>query len=179
MSLIFLANFLRHPLRNASVVPSSRAASAMILRGIDFSRMDVIVELGPGDGPITEEILRRCKSGTRVILIELESTYIPVLKEKFGNRVIIEQSCASKLGEILARHGIDHPDVIVSGLPFMPKPIMDKVVRAIKVQTDAGVLFRFFTYLPPIMRRKYRLLPISKRGFIAKNVPPLWVYGVN
>ena len=47
---LFLLNFLKNPLRNASVIPSSKEASRAILTGLDWDKIHTVVELGPGNG---------------------------------------------------------------------------------------------------------------------------------
>src|SRR5678815_4904276 len=91
---LFLKNFLRHPLQNASVIPSSKKASLAVLSELDWSKIKTIVELGPGNGTFTKQILAQCAPGTTVILIELEETYIKLLKEKFGDQVHVMHDSA-------------------------------------------------------------------------------------
>ena len=55
----FLVNFVKHPLRNASVAPSSRIAARNMLRGIDVKALTHVVELGPGTGSFTRELYDR------------------------------------------------------------------------------------------------------------------------
>jgi phospholipid N-methyltransferase len=46
---------------------------------------------------------------------------VKLLERKFGDRVIIENASAHHLDELLAKHGIARPDLVLSGLPFMDK----------------------------------------------------------
>jgi 16S rRNA (adenine1518-N6/adenine1519-N6)-dimethyltransferase len=52
-----------------------------IIDALDLDKSDAIVEIGPGRGALTEELLAR--SG-RVIAIELDRDLVPVLTEKFA-----------------------------------------------------------------------------------------------
>lgn len=177
---LFFKQFFKKPLANASIIPSSKAAAKAIVQDINFSKADVIVELGPGTGCITEEILRHAKPKTKIILVEIETIYVNHLRKKFGNKIIIEQTSAHLLENILQKHNIRKIDVIISGLPFaMPTIIFQKIIASIKAQTDKGTILRYLTYMPPIMKRHYKKLPIQKKAFVLKNFPPLWVYGVN
>ena len=178
--LIFFINFIKNPLRNASIIPSSTSASLAMVKDIDFSLVNVVVELGPGTGCFTEQTLKRCTPNTKIILIEIEQSYVAILQKKFGNRVIIENTSAHLLDEVLRKHGIEKVDVIISGLPFtLPQDIFEKMIASIYEQTKRGATFKFFTYMPPVMKRYYKALPIQKRSFVFRNVPPLWVYGIN
>ncbi|MDO8620235.1 MAG: rRNA adenine N-6-methyltransferase family protein [bacterium] len=178
--LQFALNFLLHPVRNASLVPSSHFASKAMLLGIDFSSVQTVVELGPGTGVFTEEILKRCKPDTKVLLIELEKDYITLLEKKFGNRVLLENASAHLLDAILLKYGIAKVDLIVSGLPFsLPHEVKEKLFASLGEHTSRGTHYRFFTYNPPLMKRVYAGLPIRKISFVSRNLPPLWVYGIN
>ncbi len=178
--LQFAWNFLCHPVRNASLIPSSTFASKAMLLGVDFSAVQTVVELGPGTGVFTEEILRRCKPNTKVLLIELEQDYVTLLRKKFGTRVVVENASAHLLDAILAKNGMTKVDLIVSGLPFsLPHEVKEKLFASLRVHIAHGTHYRFFTYNPPLMKRVYANLPIQKISFVARNFPPLWVYGIN
>lgn len=179
-NLRFSLNFLRHPLRNASLVPSSAFASEAMLDGIDFSVIDSVVELGPGTGAFTREILKRCKKDTTLLLLEVEQSYVTILRKQFGGNVIIECASAHLLDEIRAKHCIERISLIISGLPVsLPESVKVGLFESIKTHTERGTIFRFFTYNPPIMKRAYKSLPVRKISFVLKNFPPLWVYGIN
>jgi len=177
--LLFAKNFLSNPLRNASIMPSSSFASKAMLKGLDFSNIDTIVELGPGTGVFTKEVIKRCRQSTKIILVELEKSYVKSLREKFDGRVVVENKSAYYLDEILKRHGILKPDLLISGLPFFEEAISPHLLKTIKGLTDDGMIFRFFTYMPPAVKRIYKNLPIKMRCFVLRNIPPLWIYGVN
>ncbi|MDX1908647.1 MAG: rRNA adenine N-6-methyltransferase family protein [Bacteroidia bacterium] len=176
---LFLLNFLKNPLRNASIIPSSATASRTMIRGVDFDKVHTILELGPGPGTFTEVLLAHCRPGTRLILIEIEDSYVTLLRQKFGDRVTVVHTSAHLMGEVLAEQGIHHADLIISGLPFLPGEIKTITFDAIRRQTDMGAIFRYFTYMPAIMRRVYRGLPVEEKFFVWQNIPPMWIYGIN
>lgn len=179
-NLQFALNFLRHPAQNASVVPSSSRASKAMLNGIDFSAVSAVVELGPGTGVFTREIVKRCGPDTKILLIEIEESYIEPLQAEFGGKAIIERASAQSLDMLVRKHNITKVDLIVSGLPFsLSGDIKKKLFESIKTHTNSGAIFRFFTYNPPLMKRAYKELPIRNISFVARNFPPLWVYGIN
>lgn len=176
---LFLLNFLKNPLRNASVIPSSKEASRAILTGLDWSQIHTVVELGPGSGTFTEEIITRSHPDTRILLIELEETYVALLKNKFGDRIIAVHDGADRMNEILTELDLGRADLIISSLPFLQKQISQKIFEAIQQQTKQGAIFRFFTYMPPVMKWFYQGLPLHKVRFVIKNIPPMWIYGIN
>ena len=147
--LQFALRYLLHPFRNASITPSSVSAAKAMLADIDFSQVEVIVELGPGTGVFTAEILRQCKPETKVILIELEEAYVKSLREKFGSRVVVEQASAHLLETIVEKHTDKKVGLIISGLPVRLLPaVKEALFAAIKKYSEAGAYYRFFSYLP-------------------------------
>lgn len=176
---LFLLNFIKNPLRNASVIPSSKTASKAILTGLDWDRINTVVELGPGSGTFTREILTRCNPGTNVVLIELEDSFVDLLRTKFGGKVKVVHDSAHRMNEILHELNLPHADLIVSSLPFLQKKISRQIFEAILQQTKQGAAFRFFTYMPPVMKWFYQGMPLHKVKFVLKNIPPMWIYGIN
>jgi 16S rRNA (adenine1518-N6/adenine1519-N6)-dimethyltransferase len=81
---------------------------------IDFSGVggdDVVLEVGPGVGNITEGLLRHAKT---VICIEKNPKYIPVLRERFKHYPNFDVVLGDALHEKLPRS-----DRLVSNLPYM------------------------------------------------------------
>jgi phospholipid N-methyltransferase len=176
---LFLFNFLKNPIRNASVVPSSKIASGAMMNGINWDKVNTIVELGPGSGTFTREILARCKPDAKVVLFELENSYVELLRKKFGDRVQVIHASAHLFEEILKEMKLPKADLIISGLPFLGKNLNQLIFDSIQHQTDKGAIFRFFTYMPPIMKMVYKGINLRKVAFVMKNIPPMWVYGIN
>ncbi len=50
---------------------------------IDFNKAKCIVELGPGTGVFTKEIMKRKKKETIFLLIEINEVFCKELKRKF------------------------------------------------------------------------------------------------
>ena len=176
---LFALNFLRRPSINASIVPSSRYAAEALIDKVDFQRVDTIVELGPGTGAFTKVVLSRCKPDAKMVLIELEASYIAPLQEQFGSRVSVEHTGAHRIDSVLVTHGIEKVDLIISGLPFLPDETKGEFAESLLRQTDQGAIYRFFTYMPPIMKKVYADLPLRKKSFVLRNFPPMWIYGIN
>lgn len=177
--VLFFVKNIKSPLVNGALVPSSSASVKAMLEGIDFSTIKTIVELGPGTGPYTAELIKRSLKDTKIILIEIDSDYANLLRKKFGDRVIVENAGAENLGEILRRHGIDYPDLIISALPFLSLGKKEELFENIRQYTQQGTIFRFEMILRPWGNIVYKTLPIQKKSYIWKNVPPMWIYGIN
>ena len=175
---VFARKFLTSPGTNGSIVPSSKAASRHMFADLDFSAIDTVVELGPGLGNFTAQYLKRSKPGTKAVLFEIDSDYRRHLERRYGGAITLA-SDAREMPQVLESLGIGNVDLIVSSLPFTLGGALPSIISHIKRQTELGAVFRFYTYLPFVMKRHYRSLPVCKRAFVLRNLPPMWIYGVN
>lgn len=64
-----------------------------IADSVDVS-VDVVVEIGPGHGELTQLL---CARHARVVVIEKDHTLVPLLREKFGNRVLVNEGDALEI----------------------------------------------------------------------------------
>lgn len=151
-----------------------------MLHGLDMGSMKYVVELGPGTGVFTDELYRRLPDDAQVLVIELDAGYVEELRRRFGDRFDIVQASASELEALIAERNWPKVDFVISGLPFvMPQAVKDTLFAALKERTDQGTVFRFFTYMPPLMKPHYRDFDLSMVRFVAANFPPMWIYSVN
>ena len=177
----FLIGFLKHPLRNSVCLPSSPVLCRNMVRGLDFSRIHTIVELGAGTGVITEEIVRHARPGTRIITIEIDKKYNTFLEKHFGDKIIVETASCDTFDAVLRKHGIDKPDCIISGLPLpsIPQHVSRGTIALIKKYTKEGTIFRMFTYVPWKTMKMIDDPRLEKKSFTVRNFPPAYVLGIN
>jgi len=176
----FFCSFIRNPIRNASVLPSSRKASQGMFEGVDWSALSHVVELGPGTGSFTRELHENVPPHCKVMLIELNADYIPFLKSKYGDRFEIVQGSAENFEELVKSSGWPKVDLIVSGLPFtLPQSVKKPLYNSLLAQSQQGTIFRWFTYFPWLMKPHFKAFPFRCVKGVWFNLPPLWVYSVN
>lgn len=75
---MFLANWFRHPIETGALAPSSQQLATAMCDTMFLGDGSVVVELGPGTGPFTREILRRqaqCKN-TTYLAFELSEEFV-------------------------------------------------------------------------------------------------------
>ena len=96
------------------------------------------------------------------------------------DRFDIVQSSACRLESLLNERNWPHVDLVLSGLPFvLPGAVKKPMLSAIKGLTDRGTVFRFFTYMPPLMKPHYRMFQLRRVCFVLRNFPPMYIYSVN
>lgn len=79
---------------------------------------DRVVEIGPGAGTLTRELLEK---GARVLAIEIDQALLPVLEEVLkGTTGIVVQGDALKmnLDQVTAAAGLEQPYKVVANLPY-------------------------------------------------------------
>jgi len=86
---------------------------------------DLVVEIGPGRGALTEKLLKRA---ARVVALELDAALVEHLRRRFAGEARLEVVNADVLETDLDRWG---PAVIAGNLPYyITSPIVEKTVRA-------------------------------------------------
>ncbi|MFZ4682764.1 MAG: class I SAM-dependent methyltransferase [Terrimicrobiaceae bacterium] len=179
MSLLFFKRVLANPLRVGYVVPSSPFLTRQTAKRIDFSKPRVVVELGPGEGCHTRQIVKRMTAGSQLILLELDEEFARHLKKSFAHdpRVTVLHSDALHLPETLQKLGHTHCDYIVSGLPFL---VIDEPVRNKILQNIAGAMrddSRFITYqVSDQLCGHKHLFELAGREYCPLNLPPINVF---
>jgi phospholipid N-methyltransferase len=179
----------------ASLFPSSRFLASALLRPIDFSRAQIIVELGMGSGAITTEILRRMAPGSVLLAIEVNPAFVAHVRGKVrDSRFVPISGRAERLGSILSQRGIRRADAIVSslGLTSMAHAQRSSIIgQAAERLAEDGVLTQY-QYLPasgnPNWSRALGIKRFAEECFLRKyfrevhaervirNLPPATVY---
>lgn len=176
-------DFLRESIRNirktGSVARSSRFLCQAIAEKIDPSAAKVVVELGPGDGVITEYILRRLQPETRLIVFEINDTFFEKLKSTFQNddRIVLIHDGAENMAVHFERLGITAVDYFVSGIPFvmLPEELSVDIITKCRNWLRTGGFFIQFHYSPFLIPMYKRIFGNTKTEFIPLNIPPALV----
>ena len=177
MSLLFFKRVLANPIRVGYLVPSSGFLTRLTAKRVDFSKPRVVIELGPGEGCHTRQIVRRMSPGSKLILIELDDQFAAHLEKQFAHdpRVTVVHADALDLVETLAGLGIFNPDYIVSGIPFtiMERELREKLLA--NIAQSMGPETVFITYQVSLSISEHPLFQLSRSEHCLFNVPPITV----
>jgi 16S rRNA (adenine1518-N6/adenine1519-N6)-dimethyltransferase len=99
-----------------------------IVNGADVSKEDLVIEIGPGVGTLTAQILNKAK---RVVAIELDDRLIPILNEELGDNenftLIHKDALKVNYNEIF---GEEKSIKLVANLPYyVTTPIIVKLLK--------------------------------------------------
>lgn len=174
--ILFFLQMIKNAKRNASVTPSSRFLAKQMLKWIDWKNIHTIIELGAWTWIFTKHILNHIIPGTKIIVMEIESSYVKLLQEKFTDKIIIENTDIKNIDLIRKKYGIQKIDLIISWLPFLPA---ESIHNELQTYIKQGTIFRSFTYQPSVFKKFYADFPIRKIGSTCINIPPARVYWIN
>jgi phospholipid N-methyltransferase len=116
--LVFIQEFLKHPLQIGSIIPSSRFLERRIVEAAGVASANVIVELGPGVGGVTRAMLKAMPPHAKLLSVEINSHFNTLVSKIEDKRLIAHLGSASELREIISQYGLEPPNTIVSGIPF-------------------------------------------------------------
>ncbi|KML03279.1 hypothetical protein VL06_15785 [Rossellomorea marisflavi] len=178
-ALQFVKEYVKQPRTVGAVMPSSKALARQMVEAIAFDRVENIAEFGPGTGVFTEEILRRKRDGTVLMLIEENREFCDLLHDRYGERddVVVIHGSAEAVREHMQTCGIRQLDAVVSGLPFasLPNDVSHAILRVTNQVLAAGGMFVTFQYsmMKKALFRQY--FPCIEWQRVWWNVPPAYV----
>jgi phospholipid N-methyltransferase len=171
----FVGQSLKHFISVGSLVPSSRYLAKRIVKGI---KSPVVLELGPGTGVFTREILRVLPKDGILISIESNEIFVKYLENQIKDkRLRLYKGNALHLKKFLKENGLEKVDCIVSGLPIgnFSKEDKQRILKEISESLDEGGTYIQFEYfLAGIMAVK-KVFPKISLDFELLNFPPAFV----
>jgi phospholipid N-methyltransferase len=171
---LFLTKFFRHGTSVGAVTPSSSWFARKLLRDIDFTRPQCIVELGAGTGAITAELLDRAGPRVRCVIIELDADFCARLRQRFPGADIV-QADARNLAELLDEKKIAFVDHVLCGLalPWFTRPDRHRILDTVRRRLTPDGSFRQLTYMPWLHTREYQQYFEEVRfRLVFRNLPP-------
>lgn len=182
----FFGSFLKNPGSIGAVLPSSVYLSRALIGRLDLQPGELVVEFGPGTGPVTAVVRELLPKGARYLGIELEPRFHQLLTKRFPG-LDFHLGSAAKVTDILAERKLPRPTRILSGLPFatLPPGVQDEVIDGI-VACLRGTHgdFRTFQYVHAFgmkAARRFRAMmaerfdSFERIGPVVRNVPPAFV----
>jgi phospholipid N-methyltransferase len=176
----FIRSWLDDPFAVGAVAPSGRPLAKMMTRDIVAGAR--VVELGPGTGTVTREILARGVAQQDLFLLERCPGFADLLQRDYPAATIVRGD-ATEAQVALAPHR-GSIDCVVSGLPlvlFSREQKARLLAASFDLLRDSGAYYQF-TYggRCPLDRRLLERFGLKARciGFIALNMPPAFVYRI-
>ncbi len=161
-----------------TITPSSKVLINDLLKPIDFSKAQCIVELGPGNGCVTKTLLERMTEDCQLISLELDGEFATRLKAIEDKRLHVYNACASSIRSILDELGISAVDHVVSSLPLalIDDDIVQDILSTVGSNLRDGGRFLQYQYSLANYSDVKPLFKDVKLHFTLRNMPPAFVY---
>ena len=175
----FLKTFFSERKQVGAVAPSSRFLVKKMCDKVDFQTADVIIELGPGTGVFTKEIILRAKPTAKIFVFELNEDFYRLLATKFTDkRIILVNESAEHMEAILKAHQTDAADVIISSLPLtvIPEPIKSNIIKAAHSVLKIKGLYIQYQYSLSAKKLLESFFGKLNLKFSLINLPPAFIY---
>jgi phosphatidylethanolamine/phosphatidyl-N-methylethanolamine N-methyltransferase len=177
----FLRSWLDKPLVTGAVSPSGKALARMMARYVDPQEPGLVLEIGPGTGPVTEALIERGVAPERLVLIEFNAEFVPLLQRRFPGATVVQGDAYAVARTLEGR--LDQPlTATVSSLPLLTKPVRQRAALLDQcfALSRPGAPFIQFTYglVPPIPREAIGTTTAVGSPRVWLNLPParVWIY---
>ncbi|GGB55241.1 class I SAM-dependent methyltransferase [Blastomonas aquatica] len=171
--------FLRQPNLVGSAFPASRYLVEALLDPIDWAKLRVVVEFGPGTGPLTRAILERMVPGSCLVAIDLSPHFTRHLQETIDDpRLLAVTASAESVVDILEEHALAQADMIVTGIPFstMSADQGNRILDASAdvLQGDGALLaYQMRSTIAPMLALRFGDVQCA---YVWRNLPPCHLY---
>lgn len=171
----FIRALIDNPATTGAVSPSGRFLARSMARHVDPKEHGLVVELGPGTGPVTQALIARGIAEDRLVLVEYDADFCRLLERRFprahiirGDALHLSQTLAGKLNGPVA--------AIVSSLPLLNLPDAQRLALlkdAFRLMQGKG-RFVQFTYglVSPMPKHPKETAPVA---FVAEASAPVWL----
>lgn len=184
-----------------AVAPSSRFLARAMVRPLTQRKSPMrVLEVGPGTGAVTKQIVRALRPGDHFDLVEINAEFADLLRRRFATDPVFQAAAAQADVHHVPLQDFrpaEPFDVIVSGLPFnnFPAALVEELVDHCLSLLQPGGEMAFFEYMfvRPARRlispreTRMRLADIERvlqerfaahrvrRDWVFVNMPPAWV----
>lgn len=172
----FLKNFFKNWKETGSIAPSSKFLAEKMIKGLDFRKNQIIVELGMGTGSITKHILKRMNKKSILLAFETNNDFCNFVGNSIkDSRLKIINDSAINLNKYLHNKKANY---IVSGLPIANFSNTDKdlLLKEIKNSLDKEGQYIQFQYTKESYKKVKSLFSSVKIDFTLLSIPPAFVY---
>lgn len=201
-NVAFFRQFRERFETTGAIAPSSRFLARSMTRYLAArdDRPIRVLEIGPGTGPVTQEIVTHLRTGDHFDLVELNEQFVGILNQRFRDDPDWRQAAPfSQIHQVPVQEfrPDERYDFVISGLPLnnFPADLVQTISNYyFELLQPTGVLSYFeYMYVRPVRRKITRgpecerITAIDdimndhcrrrrvRRDSIWVNVPPAWV----
>src|SRR5580698_4885725 len=86
----FLKSLVATPRLTGAVAPSGRALARAMAAAAGSPSHGLVIELGPGTGPVTRSLIEAGLPPARLVLVEYDATFCRLLERRFGEASVTQ-----------------------------------------------------------------------------------------
>ena len=176
--LVFIQEFLKHPLQIGAIIPSSRFLERRIVAAAGISSASVVVELGAGIGNITRAILSAIPQHAKLLSIEINPHFHALVNSIRDDRLIAHLGSAYDLKEIISMYDLDAPNAVVSGIPFstMSHSVGSHILEAVSSSPAQNGRFVAYQVSNRVATLCQPFLGSGQTEIELINIPPMRIF---
>jgi phosphatidylethanolamine/phosphatidyl-N-methylethanolamine N-methyltransferase len=176
---MFFRRWLANPLQMGSIVPSSPALCARLVRHTRCEEDEVVVELGAGTGVISSALLRSGLPARRLIVVEIVPGMAQHLRRVLPDATVVEGD-ARALPDLVPSRWHGRVGTVICGIPLvlLPVPEQRRFIDAIEaIAPGLGFLHYSYCATSPLPARRHGLTA-RREAWTPLNFPPasVWRY---
>ena len=177
--LVFARNFFRNPKMLGSVIPSSRYLVTQLLRDVDWADARVVVEIVPGVGTITREVLKRMRSDATLLAFEVNEEFVRHLSSTIDDpRLRVQHRSGAEVLDALEELRLGKADYVIAGIPFSIMSDDDRMAvlrNCHEALRDGGVML-VYQFSGRVRSDLETLYPRVHRVFEPRNILPAQLF---
>lgn len=176
----FFKGMMQGPKTVGAIVPTSSVTAKRMASVIEPKSGLPVLELGPGTGVITKQILARGVAAEKIVSVEYSEDFYRRLIEDYAGVNFIHGD-AFDLKNILGDFADKTFDCVISAVPMLSFPMEARIqlLEDLLSRIPEGRPVVQITYGPvsPIIAKPDRY-HIQHFDFVVRNIPPaqLWIY---
>ncbi|MCZ8177556.1 MAG: class I SAM-dependent methyltransferase [Rhizobium sp.] len=176
----FFKGMMQGPKTVGAIVPTSSVTAKRMASVIDLKSGLPVLELGPGTGVITKQILARGVAPEKIVSVEYSEDFYRRLVEDYAGVNFIHGD-AFDLKNSLGSFADKTFDCVISAVPMLSFPMEARIqlLEDLLSRIPEGRPVVQITYGPvsPVIAKPDRY-HIQHFDFVVRNIPPaqLWIY---
>lgn len=171
----FLKEALRSFKSTGAIASSSPALVNRLIEPIPYKQPLNVVELGPGEGCVTQAILDRLGTDGQLTAFEINPVFVDKVRQIEDPRLRVIPLGAEEMGTFFSPGSVDY---IVSSLPLsmIPKEIKTLILQQTQLVLKPKGQFIQYQYALQDYRLLHRYFANVSLQFTLANLPPAFVY---
>lgn len=173
--MVFLKEALRSFKSTGAIASSSPALVNRLIEPIPPKQALTVIELGPGEGCVTQALLHRLGAGATLTAFEINSVFVNKVREIEDPRLRVLALGAEQMGAFFAPESVDY---IVSSLPLsmIPKEVKGLILEQVQLVLKPSGQFIQYQYALQDYMLLNRYFGNVSVQFTLANLPPAFVY---